>query len=193
MCIVAYSKLEKQCFDFLGSSYNIATFQINFITYKNHSYPFIILNIHKLSLSLSLSLKLKSSIITFHVHYSIPSSASSTSPPPPFSISISNHGVFNLLVLVMFSLFGRLQKQKLELFHLVRDNTVCWIFLLLLCFAFLFNHFILLFGYGFALESLNVKYDYNYFVLILMSSLSHNFTISVMLIYHIDCISKNQY
>ena len=125
MCIVAYSKLEKQCFDFLGSSYKIATFQINFITYKNRSYPFIILNIHKLSLSLSLSLSLKSSILTYHVPYSIPSSASSTSPSPPFSISISNHGVFNLLVLVMFSLFGRLQKRKSELFPLVRDTIQC--------------------------------------------------------------------
>ena len=50
---------------------------IRFITYKNHSYPLIILNI-------KLSLSLKISIITFHVPYSIPYSAFSTSPPPPF-------------------------------------------------------------------------------------------------------------
>ena len=63
--------------------------------------------------------------------------------------------------------------------------------LTLLCF-FVWT-FYSLFGYGFALDSLNVKYDYNYFVYILMLSLSHNFTISVMLIYRTDCIGKNQY
>ena len=84
---------------------------------KNRSYPFIILNIHKLSLSLSLSLSLKTSIITFHISYSIPYSAFSTSPPPPPFFPFPIMVFFNFLVLVTFSPFDRPQKRKLELFH----------------------------------------------------------------------------
>ena len=157
---------------------------------KNRLYPFIILNIHKLSLSLSLSQNQYYNLSHFLLNSLLCILNVSTTTT---FFSISNHGVFQLPGIGHILFVRQAAETEVGTFSLVGDNTVCWILLLLLYFAFLFNHFILLFGYAFALESLNVKYDYNYFVLILMLSLSHNFTISVMLIYRIDCIGKNQY